>query len=122
MALLDVASLIDEFNVGPIPCIRKGAPALNAYGEFVPAAASTIQLNPCAVHTATGTTLLQLAEADRNTETIEVYTKGQRLYAADDSQAADIVQYQGKKYKVSVTNDYEQNGGVYFALAVLMRA
>jgi hypothetical protein len=119
MAFLDVGDLVNTFSVGPIAVERKAAPTLNAYGEFVPGAASTIQLNPCAIHTASGRNLDQLPEADRNRETIEVYTRGQRLYTAEDNQAPDVVIYQSRRYKVTVSNDFIANGGVYFALAVL---
>jgi len=119
MPLLDVASLISEFNVGPITVLRRTAPTLNSYGEFVAGAQSVVILSPCAIHTATGRVLDQLPEAERNNETIEVYTDGQRLYVADDSKPPDVVIYQGRNYRISVVNDFMLDGGVYFALAVL---
>jgi len=119
MPLLEVASLVDDFNIGPITAQRRTAPTQNSYGVFVPAAPVNVILNPCVIHEASGRVLNQLPEADRNTQTIEVYTRGQRLYVADDNRPPDVVLYQGRSYRVSVVDDYLLAGGVYFALAVL---
>ena len=60
---------------------------------------------------------LQLPEADRTTETIEVYTRV-RLYVAEGDRAPDVVRYQGARYRVTVANNFAAQGRVHFAMAV----
>jgi hypothetical protein len=120
MALLSsVAGLINSFNQGPLTVTRRGPPTRNAYGEFVEGAGVAVVLNPVAVHVASSRSRENLPEAIRNRETIEVYTRGQRMYVGNDGYASDVIAYQGRNYVVSFVDDYLLNGGVYMALAVL---
>lgn len=113
-----VASLIDDFNLGPLTLYRKAAPTLNSYGEHVAASETAIQLNPVAAHNLTGRDLLKVPEANRNTEVLQFYTKV-RIYVADGSQAADEILYQGRRWTVIGVQDYQLQGGCWIAQAVL---
>lgn len=115
MALLNVASLINSFDVGPLTLTRRGPPTLNGFGEFVEAAGAPIVVSPVAVHNLTGKDRLNLPEAIRENETIEVYTKV-RVYSGNDGQASDEIVYQGRTWVCIQTLDYEQQGGVYISL------
>jgi len=115
MALpLPVSSLIDEFDVGPLTLTRRGIPTLNVYGEYTAAAAVNVILSPVAVHVVTGKNRLNLPEAIRESETIEVYTKV-RVYSGNDSQASDVLTYQGRTWVCVQTVDFDSNGGVFIS-------
>lgn len=118
MPLLPVADLISEFNVGPISILRYAAPTVNAYGEYALPTPTTLIANPCAIHNLTGRSINSQPEADRNQETIEVYTKF-RLFCADDNHAPDVVLYQGRRYTVETVMDYRLNGGCFMSIATL---
>ena len=119
MALLDaVSSLVTRYNVGPLTVHRPGPGVQNAYGDYTDAAAATITIDPVAVHTATGRALLQVPEADRTIETIELYTNV-RLYLSEDGQVADRVEYRDRTFRVVHVDDYDLQGGIYLALAQL---
>ncbi len=121
MLPLDVASLVEDFDLtsqlGPLVVERRAAPTIDALGEFVPGALTLVRVTPWAAHTASGRNLLQLPEADRTTETIEVYTRV-RLYVAEGDRAPDVVRYQGARYRVAVVNNFAAQGRVHFAMAV----
>ena len=118
MPILPVADLINEFNVGPIRIDRYSAPTVNQYGEWVSGSPTSFMVNPCAIHNSSGRSINSQPEADRNQETIEVYTKV-RLYTAEDNQAPDVVHYQGRTYTVEQVMDYRLNGGCYMSIATL---
>lgn len=119
--LPNVAGLVDNFNVGPLTVHRPGLPTETEFGDFLPAVDATVQLNPVAVHTLSGRDLEQLPEADRNTETIQLYTRV-RLFVADGGAIADVVEYQGRSFRVTQVQDNDPQGGVYIALAQLVEA
>lgn len=124
MALpLDVDTLVDDFDLtpalGPLKIERRASPVRNAFGEMVRASPTFIRATPWTAHTATGRVLQQLPEADRNTETIEVYTRNVRLYVADASREPDFVHYQGRRWRMTTINNFSKQGRVYFGLAVL---
>lgn len=124
MLPLDVASLVEDFDLspvlGPLKIERRAAPSLNALGEQVSSAPTYLRVRPWTAHTASGRNLLQVPEADRNTEVIEVYVKNVRLYVADASREPDVVHYEGRRFRVTVVNRFAKQGNVYFALAVLL--
>jgi hypothetical protein len=120
MALpLPVACLIDDCQIAGGLNIRRAAPpAQNVYGGWDRQAYATIRISPIAVHNLTGRDLDQLPEADRNSEAIRVYTKV-RLFVADGGQAADVVEYQGRLWRVTQVLDYSLQGAVYVSTATL---
>jgi len=125
MLLPDVASLVDDFDLtpalGPLRVERRLAPTLDtSNGEFITASPTILRVRPWTAHTASGRALLQLPEADRSTETIEVYTKTFRFYVADDSRAADVVTYEARRWRVVIAHRYAQQGGCWFAMAQLI--
>jgi hypothetical protein len=115
---LEVAALVDEFNVGPLVVHRRTSPTVDVYGETVPAIDSPFVLDPVAVHTLTGRDLEQLPEADRHREAIQVYTKDARLYVADGF-VPDVIEYRSRTFRVVHVEDYELQGEVFIAHAVL---
>jgi len=112
--LLSVASIIDEFNVGPLTLTRRGPPTRNSYGEYVPAAGVNIVVNPIAVHNLSGKDRSMLPEAIRDNETIEGYTKIQ-VYSGNDGKASDVLAYDGRNWVCVLTMDYERQGGVFIS-------
>lgn len=113
-----VAGLVDNFNVGPLTVNRPGLPTQNVRGGFTPATSSTFQLDPVAAVQASGRSLLQAPEADRNEAQVEFYAKV-RLHVADGLQVADRVTYEARSYRVTKVENYRQQGGVYCATATL---
>ena len=118
--LASVASLIDSLNTGEIAIYRRPPATKNAQGQWEQAAATLIAVVPAVVHTSTGRITNQARDADRTREQIEVYTKV-RLYGSEDAAEADVIEYVGgsspARYRVSNTNDYTVQGGVWFAMA-----
>lgn len=118
MSPLEVAGLVDEFDLGPITLYRANDPTQNAFGGFDDPAYTTSQLSPVAAHTATGKELERVPEADRHREVIQVYTQ-ERLYVADAGRVPDRLLYRSRLYRVASVEDYEAQGGVYIVTAVL---
>jgi len=117
---LPVDSLIDDCALpGGLVIRRKGTPTQDVYGDWQPAAETSITFDPATAHNLTGRDLLQLPEADRNNEAIRVYTKD-RLYVADAGFSADVVEYQGRDWRIIQVLDYAQQGGVYVSTATLI--
>lgn len=106
-------------TAGGCTILRYAAPTQNAYGTWDKPAATAINLTNVVIHNLTGKDLDQVPEANRNIETIEVYSLV-RLYVADGGNDADIVVYRGRRYKVIQVMDYELQGGVYISLAQLI--
>lgn len=113
-----VAGLVDAYNLGPLELWRAGPPTQNEFGEFVATTPVASDLDPAVGHTVTGRELERLPEADRSRETIRLYTT-ERLYAGDDGNTPDRVVYDGRTYRVSVSEPYGPHGAVYMAMAVL---
>lgn len=114
MPLLEMASLIDEFSVGPLTITRRGPPTRNSYGEMVAAASVAVVLPKVAVHNASGKDRAMLPEAIRDNETIEVYTKVQ-VYSGNDGQASDVLAYLSRSWVCVQALDYAQQGGVFIS-------
>lgn len=118
MIPLDVATLVDEYNVGPLSLLRSGAPVLNAYGGHDVPSPTTISLTPVAIYTPKGRELHAVPEADRHRETIAIATRV-AIRTAGDGQSADRLTYRGRNWRVVNVQDYELQGGVWLGLAVL---
>lgn len=116
---LDVKGLVQEFMIpGGLFVLRAAQAVQNSYGEWVAQAEVPILFRPIAVHNYSGRDLLLLPEADRNAETIRVYTWS-RLHAQDGGQAADILMYRGRRWKITQALDYELQGEVYISTGTL---
>ena len=106
-------------NAGPLTIQRAPQATQNTtYGGYNAEVTAPLVLDPCHIHTVTGRDLEALPEADRNKEIIGVYTVV-RLYAADASQAADVIPYKGRNHRVLNVSDYDDHAGVYFSMAAL---
>jgi len=116
--LSSVASLIDNFNVGPLTVNRPGLPTQNARGAYETAAPATFDINPIAAVQASGRSLLGAPEADRNDATVEFYARV-RLHVADGLQVADRIAYESRSYRITTVENYRQQGGVYCAVGTL---
>ena len=116
---IPVADLVSDCAIpGGLNIRRAGQPVQDDFGDFVPAAETTILLNPVSVHNLTGRDLDQLPEADRNSEAVRIYTQV-RLFVADGGNAADILEYQGRDWRMTQVLDYSIAGGVYVSTATL---
>jgi len=111
---LPVGCLIDECNVGPLPVERRLPPVQNDFGGFDASAPVAFDLNPVAAHTLAGRDLLQVPEADRNSEITRFQAKV-RLFVADGGQAPDVVTYRGRRWRIVRVDDYLLQGGVFIA-------
>jgi len=116
--LINTAPLIFALSIGPITCLRALPPVQNALGGYDPTEPRKVILNPIQIHTLSGRDLLQVPEADRNTETIQIYTV-ERLFVADEGRAADRVCYNERTYRVIKVFNEDRNGGVFIAYATL---
>lgn len=126
-----VASLVNDFDLTPDegPCVvdRYPQPTKNARGAFEPGSPSPFNLSPWVAHNVTGRDLLQLPEADRNSEIVQIYAnnssfpgaivKGFRV--ADDGKGADIFTYRARRYRVIMVRDFSIQGRVWCAWGTL---
>ena len=117
--LPSVRNIIDRLNVGPLTVERYGPKAQNSYGGFDTPSPTTLTINPIAAHNVQGRDLEQVPEADRNTEVVQFYTKV-RLHVSDGGQLADVVTYNGRKYRIVQVLDYDTQGAVWIAFGALM--
>lgn len=115
---LPVASLVHEFNVGPLTVERRSTPTQNQFGGFDPAVAEMVGLDPVAAHNLTGRDLDQVPEADRNSEVVQFYTL-ERLHVADAGRVADVVLYRGRRFRIIKVRDFELQGEVFCAFGAL---
>lgn len=113
--LIDSPALVEDFDLtpalGPLVVSRPGAGALNEYHEHVDGAATTHEVTPWTAHTATGTVLEQVPEADRNSEHVAVYASGFLF------ELGDRFTYDGATWRVNTRNNYMTAGSVSFATA-----
>lgn len=98
---------------------RAARPVLDTVtGVFEPQAAVESDID-VTIHTLSGRDLVEVPEADRNTEMIQVYAI-ERLYVADDGATeADRLVWEGRTYRVTKVFDENVNGGVWMAYATL---
>lgn len=108
--LVDVSSMVDDFDVGPLAVVRRTTATKNQYGEYVQGSPTTLTFSPVAVDTVTGEELSKLPEADRHRELI-------CFYARREIQRNDVITYRGSNYVVFVVRDKELQGGVWMAIA-----
>lgn len=124
MLPLDVGSLVADFDLssqlGALVIERRAAPTYDSTtGAFTTAAPTLMHVRPWTAHTVTGRQIMELPEADRNKETAAFYVQNIPLYVADDSRAADVFRYQGRRWVASVVHRYGAQGRVWFCLAVV---
>jgi hypothetical protein len=129
MALLDrVKCLISDCNVGPLVCTRRDPRVQNRFGGFDPAPAQTFSIDPIAAVNATGRSLGQSPEADRNAETVEFYVRSDISYpagvdprprVADVGDVPDVITYRGRNFRCTQVEDYLLQGDVYLITATL---
>lgn len=116
---LPVADLVSDCAIpGGLTVRRAGQPVQNSFGEFVPAAETSILFNPISVHNLSGRDLDQLPEADRNSEAVRAYSLT-RIFVADGGNAADILEYTGRDWRCTSSLNYEAQGGVWISTFTL---
>lgn len=120
MLIEGLEELIEECNIGPLTVERSFAPTRNEFGEFIkdPTPALVI-MDPITGHNDTGRDLNQVPETNRNSETM-FFAATQRFFVSDGGFDADIIPYQGRKFRVFVVQDYELQGGIYCCRAALL--
>lgn len=124
---LEVESLVDDFNLGPLTVERRDPPIQNAYGGFDAVAPVVFALDPVAAHNVQGRDLDQVPEADRNSEIVQFYARvsswpvgvdpGFRV--ADGGKAPDVVTYRGRRFRIIKVRDFFLQGDVHCALGAL---
>lgn len=124
MPNLDVRALLScpSLRLAGGAVVERRTPAqANAFGEMRSQIASTLTLDPVVVHNMTSRDLARMDEADRTTEMIQGYSTA-RVYAGDDGFIPDVVQYNGRRWRVVKVQDYGTQGGVYIWNAALIEA
>jgi len=132
-SLMDpVSTIVDDFDLTPelgrLVVERRPPPLKTATGGFAPAAATCIKVSPWSAHNVSGRDLNQVPEADRNGEIVQFYSKdaswplgsNKGFKVADDGFAADIVVYQGRRYRVVTVRNFSAQGRAWCALGSLM--
>lgn len=116
----EVASVIADLNMGPLTLERRAPPTKNEHGGFDPSPVQNIVLDPVSWHTVKldGRDLVQVPEADRNTELRQFYTVVE-THVADENFIADIIVEGGRRYRVEKIHDYAVQGGVFITEARL---
>lgn len=115
---LDVDVLVDEYNVGPLTVYRSVPPVQNQFGGYTKQTPTTFTLNPVAAHDVTGRDLDQVPEADRNRGIKQFYTK-QRLYVADGGKQADVIGFEGRRYRMIKVWNEDAQGLVWIGQGAL---
>ena len=105
-------------NAGPLEIVRSDPKEQNATGGWETKRKFSVVFDPATVHTINGRILDQVADADRNTETIRVYVTA-RVFASDGGRDADRVIYRDRCFRVVVVDDYGLAGAVFIADAQL---
>jgi hypothetical protein len=114
--ILDSAPLIDDFDMsvdlGPLPVARSSVATQNRYHEFSSLSSTEYSVQPWVAYSNDGSGLEQVPEGDRNSEHIDVYANNFVF------RLKDVVTYDGFDWKVNHVDDYTNQGGVCFAMAV----
>lgn len=114
---LEVADLVDEFAIpGGVTLERRGPGTIDPQGAHVDAAPTTVVLRPCAVVPVTGRAAVE--GLDRGRETLTLVAR-QAIYAGDQTRAADVAIYAGRRWTVTNVQDHNVQGGVWIASAEL---
>ena len=116
--LSTVAGLVDSLNIGPLEVERRAPPTPNEFGGFDASPATVIRVNPIVAHNLEGRDLDQMPEAERTKETVEFYSR-RRLFSTEDGQAADVVRYNGRKFRIVKTRNYDLQGEVFISIGQL---
>jgi hypothetical protein len=112
-----MASMLKDYNVGPLVCERAAAPVKNARGGHDESIPTVVTLNPVAVHDLSSEKLMQMPDADRKSGMKQFYT-GVRLFSGDEG-LEDVVIFQGRHFRITMIEDYNANGGVYISYGAL---
>jgi hypothetical protein len=116
--IVDVAEMISEMNMGPLTLERASAPVQNSRGAYEPSTPAALVLDPVVTHTLTGRDLDQVPEANRTSE-VRVFYATVRIYVADGGNDADVITFEGRKFRVFSSSNAAAEGGVYWANASL---
>jgi hypothetical protein len=120
MSLINTFALIDDPDMqipgGLVVTRTSHSSAQDQYGRFPSNPSADFTVAPIMVHEASGRDLQQLPEADRQVETIKVYTKV-RLYC--DTGLQDFIAYRSRLWKITRVEDYSIQGNGYVCLAQL---
>lgn len=122
MANLDVSSLLYCDNLrlkGGVQVERRGVPQPTRLGEVREQIAELVTIDPVVIHNASGRDLVNVPEADRSAEFIAGKSE-QRVYVDDSDYTADVVLYNGRRWRVVQVQDYFEQGGVYLWTAALI--
>ncbi len=111
---LDVAPVIDEFLVS-MTVERFPTPTRNALGHMVTGSAVSTPLIGAGIVTTARRHLERLPEADRQRETIVVYTR-----TATQLTTPDVITLNSKRYQVTDVSDYALQGDCFVTLAQLI--
>ena len=127
MALMDpVASLVDDFNLGPLTVERMGPRILTSTFGYDAGSVIALTINPVAYHNVTGRDLDQVPEADRNSEVVQFYARDGSFPAgqlgwrvADDGSQADVILLGSRRYRVVTVRNFSDQGRVWCAWGAL---
>lgn len=117
MPILDVESLVDDFNVGPLTRYTFAVTTKDAYGRFVRGAESSSSLNPVAAYPSTERQINLLPEAMRAADPHTFVTRT-AVATADSGKMPQEIAYLGRRYRLMALADYEAQGGVWIAVGV----
>lgn len=111
MVPIDVAPLVDEFAV-PLTLKRAINPTIDVFGRSIGGESTRIALVGSAHVESSRRVLERLPEADRDRETISVYTR-----TTLKIQPPDVIGYNGTDYQIAWLSDHAIQGEVHIALA-----
>jgi hypothetical protein len=127
MALpLAVGRIINRFNVGPLQMTRHPGRVKNERGAYEPVTPFVFEVNPVAAHTVDGRQLLQVPEADRNSEIVEFYARTSSFPAGQEARflvadaSSDVFLYLDRSYRFVGNHNYTPQGGVLIGFAALV--
>ena len=110
-------SVIECLSTGSITVTRRQGTGYDDNGRPVRGTDFDLVVDPAVVNPARGDELQQLPEGERVIETISVITKDQLFTATVDGDEADRVCYDGKTFKVVVSENWDKQSGHWRALA-----
>jgi hypothetical protein len=120
VTFIPAAACIAEFDSGPVEVRRYDAPTQNAFGghDLAPKRTITLPSGEVTVAPASPRDMNQVPEADRNLESICVYSVV-RLRVADEGFGADRVCWDDRIWRVVSVRNLETQGGAFISVAAL---
>lgn len=115
MLPLEVAGLVNEFNIGPLTLTRFGVQTENNFGEYVEGATTAIEVDPIAAYSTPDNEAKLMPEGYRIAG-LTTFVAQVELRTADSGAVPDTIAYRGRDWHLMKLVDHELGGAVWIAI------